>query len=81
MGEKRYAHKILVGEPEGKRRLGYLHVDNDLGGDKEKMIIMTIKLEKIKENKWRRTRTLGRSLMTSGVEHSVKMKMRVEKRK
>jgi hypothetical protein len=45
------------------------------------MIIMTIKLEKIKENKWRRTRTLGRSLMTSGVEHSVKMKMRVEKRK
>jgi len=83
MGEKRYAHKILVGEPERKRRLGYLQVEFEFeGGDKEKVkIMMTIDLEKVKENKWRRTRKLGRSLMITGVEHSMKMKMQVEKRK
>ena len=51
IGEKRYAHKILVGEPEGKIRLGYLRVDSDLGGEggEEKMkVIMTIELEKIR---------------------------------
>lgn len=52
------------------------------GGDKEKVkILITIEMEKIKDNKWRRTRKLGHSLMTTGVEHSMKMKMQVEKRK
>ena len=41
---------------------------------------MTMELEKIKENKWRRTGKLGHSLMTAGVEHNMKMKMQVEKR-
>jgi len=44
-------------------------------------ILITIEMEKIKDNKWRRTRKLGHSLMTTGVEHSMKMKMQVEKRK
>jgi hypothetical protein len=42
-------------------------------------IMMTIELEKIKENKWR-TGKLGRSLTTTGAEHSMKMKMQVEKK-
>jgi hypothetical protein len=32
MGNKRYAHKSLVGEPEGEKSLEYLHVDNDFLG-------------------------------------------------
>jgi hypothetical protein len=43
-------------------------------------IKITIELEKIKENKWRSAGKLGRSPMTTGAEHSMKMKMQVEKR-
>jgi hypothetical protein len=32
MGENRYTYKMLVGKPEGKRRLKYIHVDNDFLG-------------------------------------------------
>jgi hypothetical protein len=44
-------------------------------------IMMKIELEKIKENKWRRTGKLGRIMMTTGVERSMKVKMQVEKRR
>jgi len=47
-----------------------------LGADEEKMeIMMTIELEKIKENKWRRTGKLDSILMTTSAEHSMKVKM------
>jgi len=38
-------------------------------------VIMQIELEKIKESKGRRTGKLGRSLMKTGAEHSMKMKI------